>query len=60
MLHGVEVGHLMDVKQVSYLKTGVGDWCQAFAVLTIEHRRVFPHLVLIDSRGHFHYGGRTW
>lgn len=59
-LIGVEVGHLMDMRQVSYLKTGVGDWQQALGILTIERRRVFPQLALIDSRGHWIHHGRIW
>lgn len=58
-LYGVEVGHLMG-KKVSYLKTGTGDWQQAFAVLHIEGRKVYPQLVMINKQGNFMFDGVLW
>lgn len=50
-LFGVEVGHLMDMKKASYLKTGGGNWQQGFAILYVDRGRVIPHLVPIINGG---------
>lgn len=56
-LWGMEVGHLMDPKAATYLKTGLGDWQQGFGMLHIDKGQTFPELVLFHA-GSFHYGGR--
>lgn len=60
---GMEVGHLMDLKQAGYLPGGFGDWQQAFGILYRSSRgTVTPSLIPIDSFGGFtvegvEYGG---
>lgn len=59
VLYGLEVGNLMDIRKASYLKTGGGDWQQAFAVLSIVDRKVYPELVMFHG-GNFIYQGQMW
>lgn len=59
-LIGLEVGHMMDMRQAGYLGFGGANWQQAFAILRIRKGVVHPELVLIHNRkftveGH-HYG----
>lgn len=48
-LHGVEVGHLMDMTKASYLKSGGGNWRQAVAVATIDGSAVDVTLRLLHN-----------
>lgn len=51
LLWGMEVGHLMNPKLVTYLKGGTGNWQQGFGILTKDGDHVSPHPVPIyDSR----------
>lgn len=59
VLYGLEVGNLMDIRKASYLKTGGGDWQQAFAVLSIVDREVFPELVMFRDK-RFIFQGQVW
>lgn len=54
---GVEVGHLMDQRKASYLLGGIGNWQQAFGLLTIDGATVTPTLVPVH-RGRFVVEGR--
>lgn len=59
---GLEVGHLMDVKQAGYLAGGHADWQQAFGLLYVNGDKVRPDLVPIQGDGSFlvegvNYGG---
>lgn len=58
-LTGVEVGHLMNPKKVTYLKGGTGNWQQSLAWLTIDGRHVSPALVPV-SEGKFSIEGRVF
>jgi hypothetical protein len=58
-LFGVEVGHLMDPAKVSYLRTGLGDWAQAFATLRIYKGSVYPELTYIGPKS-FQAQGALW
>ena len=49
-LYGVEVGHLMDLSQASYLNTGSANWQQAFTMLYIRRGNVTPVVVPINGR----------
>ena len=49
-LHGVEVGHLMDLSKAGYLKTGGANWQQAFGILYIDKAKVTPVVVPIHNR----------
>lgn len=57
--YGMEVGHLMDTKKVSYLSTA-GDWHQALGLLTIARGNVFPGLVYIPSNHPFNVWGHEF
>lgn len=58
-LIGIEVGHLMDIKKASYLKTGAANWQQGFVILNIdEKRKVHPTLVPIINRSFIVEGER--
>lgn len=46
-LFGLEVGHLMDLKQASYLKSGVANWQQGIGILVEKDRKVTPYAVPI-------------
>lgn len=48
-LHGVEVGHLMDMTKASYLKSGGGNWRQAVAAATIDGSAVDVTLRLLHN-----------
>jgi predicted phosphodiesterase len=56
---GMEVGHLMDMKQAHYLKGGTANWQQGFAVLNIEGTYVKPEIIPI-SKGRFTVDATTW
>lgn len=49
-LFGVEVGHMMDLKKASYLKSGGANWQAGFAILTIDGSKVTPVLVPVHGR----------
>lgn len=59
-LYGVEVGNLMDIRKAHYLKSGSGDWQQAFAILYVDGNRVTPQLVYIQRDGSFIVDGHRW
>lgn len=49
-LTGVEVGHLMDMRQAQYLDGATANWQAGFAVLHIDGEHVHPELVPITKR----------
>lgn len=46
-IFGLEVGHLMDIKQASYLMSGVANWQQGIGILMEKNRKVVPYAVPI-------------
>lgn len=46
-LFGLEVGHMMDIKQASYLTSGNANWQQGLGILIQERGVVTPHAVPI-------------
>ena len=49
-LFGLEVGHLMDMKQASYLTSGIANWQQGIGILVEHNRKVTPYAVpIIDG-----------
>jgi predicted phosphodiesterase len=58
-LHGMEVGHLMDMRKAGYLKGGTGNWQMGFGIITVESQYVKPEIVTID-KGRFTVDGRSW
>jgi hypothetical protein len=57
---GVEVGHLMDVSQASYLKVGWANWQAGWAYLTVYENMVTPQLIPVQQNGSFLFDGRLW
>lgn len=46
-LFGLEVGHLMDIKQASYLTSGVANWQQGVGMLIQTNKQVIPYTIPI-------------
>lgn len=44
-IYGLEVGNLMDIKQASYLSSGVANWQQGIGILVQKGRQVIPYAV---------------
>lgn len=44
-IYGLEVGNLMDIKQASYLSSGVANWQQGIGILVQKGRNVIPYAV---------------
>lgn len=49
-LTGVEVGHLMDTKKVSYLNGATGNWQQSLTWLTVDGKNVTANLLPVQNR----------
>ena len=48
-LYGVEVGHLMDLSQASYLNTGSANWQQGIAILYKDKGKITPSVIPING-----------
>ena len=49
-VYGLEVGHLMDMQQASYLTSGIANWQQGIGILVEKDRKVTPYAVpLVDG-----------
>ncbi len=59
VLHGVEVGNLMDFKQAHYTK-GVANWQQAFAIIYVNKAKVQVDLINIEKDGTFIVSGKSY
>ena len=59
ILHGVEVGNLMDFKQASYTK-GTANWQQAFAIMYVKGKNVQVDLIYIEKDGTFTVQGKVY
>jgi hypothetical protein len=59
-LTGVEVGHLCDIKKMSYLKENIANWQAGFAVVYEQDGRVKPELVPFNKDGSFIAEGELW
>lgn len=59
VLHGVEVGNLMDFKQASYTK-GTANWQQAFAIMWVKGKNVQVDLIYIEKDGTFTVQGKVY
>lgn len=46
-LFGLEVGHLMDIKQASYLTSGIANWQQGIGMLIQTNKQVIPYTIPI-------------
>ena len=58
VLHGVEVGHAMDLKAAKYISTP--NWQQAFAIVTENGKNVQVDLIYIEKDGTFQVHGRRY
>ncbi len=54
---GMEVGHAMDMKGASYLKTGAAAWQQGLGILYVKGKTVIPQVVPIAPGGQFFVEG---
>lgn len=59
VLRGIEVGHLMDFKKAGYTK-GTANWQQAFLVVYVDKKKVFPVLTYFEKDGSFIFEGKTY
>ena len=59
ILHGVEVGHLMDTTKASYTK-GVFNWQQSFAIMYVHNKNVQVDLIYIEKDGTFTVQGKVY
>jgi hypothetical protein len=59
VLHGVEVGNLMDFSKASYTK-GSANWQQAFAIMYVEGKNVQVDLIYIEKDGTFVVAGKRY
>jgi predicted phosphodiesterase len=59
ILHGVEVGNLMDFRQASYTK-GTANWQQAFAIMYVKGKNVQVDLIYIEKDGTFVVEGKVY
>jgi predicted phosphodiesterase len=61
VLHGVEVGNLMDFSKALYGgSTGSFNWQQAFAIMYIHGKNVQVDLIYIEKNGTFIVGGKVY
>lgn len=58
-LTGVEVGHVMNPKAVTYLKGATGNWQQSLGMLTLDGKHVTPSLIPV-SGGKLTLDGKTY
>lgn len=49
-LFGMEVGHMMDLKKASYLKSGSANWQAGFGILYVDGSRVIPSVIPVVGR----------
>ena len=59
VLHGVEVGNLMDFRQASYTH-GSANWQQAFAIMYVKGKNVQVDLIYIERDGTFTVQGKVY
>jgi hypothetical protein len=61
VLHGVEVGNLMDFSKALYGgSTGSFNWQQAFAIMYIKGKNVQIDLIYIEKNGTFIVNGKVY
>ena len=61
VLHGVEVGNLMDYRKASYLgSTGSANWQQAFAIMYVKGKNVQVDIIHIEKDGTFIVAGKSY
>ena len=61
VLHGVEVGNLMDFSKALYAgSTGSFNWQQAFAIMYVHNKNVQVDLIYIEKNGTFIVNGKVY
>jgi len=61
VLHGVEVGNLMDFSKALYGgSTGSFNWQQAFAIMYVHNKNVQVDLIYIEKNGTFIVNGKVY
>jgi hypothetical protein len=59
ILHGVEVGNLMDMSKAGYVK-GYANWQTGFAIMYVKDRNVQVDLIYIEKDGTFVVAGKRY
>ena len=59
VLHGVEVGNLMDFSKASYTK-GSANWQQAFAIMYVDGKNVQVDIIYLEKDGTFVVSGKRY
>lgn len=59
-IFGLEVGHLMDIRQAQYLPTGSANWQMGFAIFYVEGKHVQFVTVPVRPNGSFIVDGRAY
>jgi hypothetical protein len=59
VLHGVEVGNLMDFSKASYTK-GSANWQSGFAIMYVEGKNVQVDLIYLEKDGTFVVAGKRY
>jgi len=59
-IHGVEIGHMMDMSKAGYLKSGTANWQAGFCVMFIDGSQVQIVNVPMNGNGEFLFEGRRW
>lgn len=57
VLHGVETGHMMDIRKADYIRSGAPNWQGGFAAFVINGNTVHPILVNASQTGKLSYNG---
>lgn len=58
-ISGMEVGHGMDLKHATYIKSGVANWQQAFGLVHVDGSLVQAELIPVQG-GRFIYRGKVY
>jgi predicted phosphodiesterase len=59
-LYGVEVGHLMDIKQATYLSVGSANWQQGFGILYVDEKNNITPINIPINKKSFTVEGKTY
>ncbi|QLE71090.1 hypothetical protein FGW37_05265 [Streptomyces rectiverticillatus] len=58
--YGLEVGHLMDIRKASYLKSGAANWQMGFGFFYVAGSQVTPTPISVRSDGSFVFEGNLY
>ena len=59
VLHGIEIGNLMDFKQAGYTR-GTANWQQCFGIMYVKGKNVQVDLIYIEKNGTFIVNGKVY